>query len=87
MLWHYHGKKFTLQNLPWLSILKEFKLLTPNRKRKQHKPFARASSRRVLFSTGTRAGTRARARTRANVTTIGCVRRRVLYTVVRLTPF
>ena len=21
MLWHYHGKKFTLQNLPWLSIL------------------------------------------------------------------
>ena len=42
MLWHYHGKKFSLQNLPWLSILREFKLLTPNRSRKQHKPFSRA---------------------------------------------
>ena len=42
MLWHYHGKRFSLQNLPWLSILKEFKLLTPNRKRTQHKAFSRA---------------------------------------------
>ena len=33
VLAQYHGKKFTLNNLPWLSILKEFKLLTPNRKR------------------------------------------------------
>ena len=42
MLWHYHGKKFTLQNFPWLSILKEFKLLTPNRKRQKHTAFTRA---------------------------------------------
>ena len=42
MLWHYHGKHFTLENLPWLSILKEFKLLTPNQKRKQHKAFSRS---------------------------------------------
>ena len=42
MLWHYHGKHFTLENLPWLSILKEFKLLTPDRKRKQHKAFSRS---------------------------------------------
>ena len=43
MLWHYHGKKFTLQNIPWLSILKEFKLLTPDRKRKNHTAFTRSS--------------------------------------------
>ena len=42
MLWHYHGKKFSLEKLPWISILKEFKLLTPDRARKQHKPFSRA---------------------------------------------
>ena len=48
MLWHYHGKKFTLKNLAWLSILKEFKLLAPNRKRKHHKAFSRAGPSSAL---------------------------------------
>ena len=41
MLWHYYEKQYTLQKLPWLSILKEFKLLTPHRKRTTHRPFSR----------------------------------------------
>ena len=44
MLWHYHGKRFRLDQLPWQSILKEFKLLAPDRKRKKHKPFMRAAA-------------------------------------------
>ena len=41
MLWHYHGKNYSLEKLPWLSILNEFKLLCPDKKRTKHKAFVR----------------------------------------------
>ena len=48
MIWHYHGKKYTFENLPWLSILKEFKLLAPNGKRQTHAAFTRPTAAPAL---------------------------------------
>ena len=36
MLWNKLGKGITLQNLPWLSVLKEFKFLCPKGHRTKH---------------------------------------------------
>ena len=39
MMWHYHGSKLKPSELPWLSILKEFRLLAGPRGRTTHRRF------------------------------------------------
>ena len=44
MLWNKLGKGITLQNLPWLSVLKEFKFLCPKGHRTKHNAFSRPTT-------------------------------------------
>ena len=44
MAWHSHGKDVTHQQLPWITIMNEFKLLAGNAGRKTHKKFVRDSA-------------------------------------------